>query len=311
MSKPFTVTKERLKILKLLHYWQFATTSQIWQHHQATKKIQNTQRDLKVLSDMGLVRSFPVNAELGRASELCWLITRAGVEGTLGKTYGTQFARKPARDHIEFRGVELLLVRKVLREARSKGDKWQLFLPNKFNQANPKPDSLWDRTPQTVHLIKSVAWVEGIFSPADYAPGKMDWQGKQVIFTDERLSSIEHQIRGSAVAPNIPSALNDYMAVLETEKDYIAIPIILAHPRAGRKFWNSRYELYRKLGHSEYAVPLVIFSDEAEFTDIKDELRKHSLTAAPINKTVLALNKARTTLYNQKDYLRAVRSSRR
>ena len=183
------------------------------------KSRSNTLNHLNRLREKGLLRSAALNPELGNSSELYWQLTRAGA-AAFGLKFGSQYARRPTPDMLEFKGWQLELGREVANAG------WELIRPEVYSPGKPRPS----RTRQYQQLVITLDFLEQRAIEEARIGGYLSRQ---------RLLDYEDGDHRRLA----PKTANDYLAYT----DSAAIVFILFPPGAGEKFWQGRQELYRKL----------------------------------------------------------------
>jgi hypothetical protein len=134
-----------LTILKLLGEFRFLTTGQLQRRVLPQRRVQRFREYLARLRDLGMVTAFPYEPERGKSSELCWLLLKAGA-AEISLRYNTHFRRRPTRERIRFREVELQLEEQVSEAG------WKLVKPQSYNRVKPLPE----RTEQFFRLAHAL-----------------------------------------------------------------------------------------------------------------------------------------------------------
>ncbi len=236
-------TPDRVEILKLLAEYHCLTARQLHgllQTRGSVKTLRRVQSDLQTLKQARLIGSFRVSPELGRRSELGWLLLESGARWTgLDLRYGNHFRRQPGPEQLAYTTWKLELEKAV---ASAAGD-WQLEKPQTYNRVRPLPA----RTPQHSRLAEALTWREFYTSgrwPPDGATGShilgVPLKANDfVAFTPPR--EVPAALANRAAAPYAPARFEKAGNAYSEQ----AVVLILCPPKAGEKFWLARIRQYQ------------------------------------------------------------------
>ncbi len=241
------LTEGRKALLQLLLEYRSLTTRQVWQLAYPDRHYSHTSRELASLRELRMLASHPIEPELGRRSELAWVLLKRGADVLgLGNEYDSHRRRKPTKETMRQRDLEIELQRQVEEVAR-----WKLIKPVTHSPALPLPEP----TRQARHLIAAASFAEytaiqQLLKEDPHHPGLKE----RVMAYKARMYEVK-----------VPVRANDYVAAwqqitvtgsagpqnnLDDTKAEIATVLILCEPRATERFWQARIKEYRALAGS-------------------------------------------------------------
>jgi hypothetical protein len=235
------LTRGRKELLQLIVNYRSLTTKQVWRLAYPDRHYSHTSRELASLRELRMLASHPIEPELGRRSELAWVLLKRGADALgIGDNYDSHQRRKPTKETMRQRDLEIELERQVEDVAG-----WKLIKPVTHSPARPLPEP----TRQARHLTAAASFAE--------------YTAIQRLLKDDPHHP---QLRGRVMAykakmyeVDIPARANDYVAWLRVRggagsinnlgatKAEIATVLILCEPRATERFWQARIEEYRAL----------------------------------------------------------------
>lgn len=237
------LTEGRKELLQLILEYRCLTTKQVWQLAYPDRHYSHTSRELASLRELRMLASHPIEPELGRRSELGWVLLKRGADVLgIGDDYNSHQRRKPTKETMRQRDLEIELQRQVEEVAR-----WNLIKPVTHSPARPLPEP----TRQARHLITAASFAEYRVI-------------RQLLKEDPHLPGLNERAmayKARMYEVNVPARANDYVAWLQVpvpdrviplnnQKDTkadIAVVLILCEPRATERFWQARIEEYRGL----------------------------------------------------------------
>jgi hypothetical protein len=235
------LTEGRKELLQLIVDYRSLTTKQVWRLAYPDRHYSHTSRELASLRELRMLASHPIEPELGRRSELAWVLLKRGADVVgIGNDYDSHQRRKPTKETMRQRDLELELKRQVEDIAG-----WNLIKPVTHSPAKPLPEP----TRQARHLIVAASFAE--------------YTAVQRLLKDDphhpQLKERAMAYKAKMYEVNVPARANDYVAWLRGRsgagpinnlngtKAEIATVLILCEPRATERFWQTRIEEYRAL----------------------------------------------------------------
>jgi hypothetical protein len=225
------LTPGRIAILQYLHEHKFGTTHQIHQVLQGDKKVTHTLGDLGRLRELGLLRSFLCQTDIGKRPMLCWLLREPGATA-IGQRWNNQYDREPGNEQILMRDWEMEIEQDLALL------RWKLVKPVHYNRIKPMPK----RTVQAVTLI------EGLRRIYYY----------RITQKGETHLTQEYNVQFYDVY--VPAHCNDYVTYRQYKErpnrpgqpaeeltQLQAVAFILVPPSATRRYLKARMEFYKRL----------------------------------------------------------------
>jgi hypothetical protein len=235
------LTEGRKELLQLIAEYRSLTTKQVWRLVYPDRHYSHTTRELACLRELKMLASHPIEPELGRRSELAWLLLKRGADVLgIGDDYDSHFRRKPSKETMQQRDLELELEQQVEKVAE-----WKLVKPATHSPVRPLPEP----TRQAQHLLAAASY-------AEYTAIQ------QLLKEDPHHPRLRERLmvyKARMYEINVPVRTNDYVAWLrlpgsagpvnnlDGAKAEIAVVLILCEPRATERFWQARIEEYQAL----------------------------------------------------------------
>lgn len=226
------LTSGRIAILKYLHQHKFGTTHQLHHALQADKKVTHTLGDLGRLRELGLLRSFECQTDIGKRPMLCWLLRRPGATA-IGQDWNNEYDREPGNEQILMREWEMGIEEGLTMLG------WKLVKPVHYNRVKPMPE----RTVQAITLIEAL---------------------KRIYYyriTQKGEMHLSDEYRVQFYDVYVPYHCNDYVAYRQF-KEWVsrpgsgkppeqltqlqAITFVLVPPSASRRYLSARMEFYKR-----------------------------------------------------------------
>ncbi len=226
------LTPGRLAILKYMHEHKFGTTYQLHHVLQADKKVTHTLGDLSRLRELGLLRSFACQTDIGKRPMLCWLLRQPGATA-IGQGWNNEYDREPGNEQILMRDWEMGIEEGLAMLG------WKLVKPVHYNRVKPMPD----RTVQAITLIEAL---------------------KRIYYyriTQKGETQLSEEYRVQFYDVYVPPHCNDYVAYRQY-KEWVnrpgsgkppeqltqlqAVTFVLVPPSATRRFLKGRMEFYKQ-----------------------------------------------------------------
>ena len=278
------LTPGRIKILTNLFGLHWALTGQLHGLAQPDKFIQQTQRDLAWLLDMGFVTRFVARPEQGRASPYGWLLTRAGadIQGE-GQHWDNHFLRQPTYYQLRIRENEIALHVAVAETNRRLKELQpgmslmpRLITPQIFSKAYPCPKY----TIQYEPLYDSAFVCEQIIGTIEIARGEK-------VAGQRRRDNAGAGVEKSEALKGVPAQSNDYVFYIPHSwahgggigprpinrevSQLTAIVMVLCPPDMSEVFAQGRIEMYQDLKDAQPDFKTVaVFEDIRGFGDGRD-----------------------------------------